>query len=213
MELYSHNQSPSYPWRISRGFLNEAVPESNQRFHQHKNITKYVSTNFTRGFHFSPAIKSQIAQFMMSYIAITDNHKNQIPPEPPQIINPQNQDIEIFHDEILTDIIAQTDLNPYEFFLELQVMESPRYTSKFGMLEIAKEAKWEKIRCLGNILMLLENLAIILHKVILEHGGNFKNLGLFPKNPWQTTISPLFLNKSRQLMRLPQFIVSCKLFL
>ncbi|KAA1136707.1 hypothetical protein PGTUg99_037266 [Puccinia graminis f. sp. tritici] len=97
---------------------------------------------FNEETHLCAAIKSQIAQVMMSYIAITNDPLSLIPLEPPPIdpINPQKPDIEIFKlmlssnnstegiGEILKDIINQSNLTDDKFFSELRAMEGASHT-------------------------------------------------------------------------------------
>ncbi|KAA1084214.1 hypothetical protein PGT21_021262 [Puccinia graminis f. sp. tritici] len=153
--------------------------------------TMFLPT-FEEESHFCNAIKSQIAQVMMSYIATTYDPKSSIPLEPPSIdqIRAQNPDIKMFElmlasdncaegiGEILTDIIKQTNLTPDEFFSELQIMDGDLGTlQNMECLRGQRKPSGYKEDSLGNIFMLLgasHTLWNIAQAIYLKHFGNNK---------------------------------------
>ena len=142
--------------------------------------------------HFTAAIKSHIAQAMMTYVAETDNPKSSIPLKPPPIdpITPKKPDIAMFKlmlasdicaagiGEILNNIIRQTNLTPDQFFSELQIMEGDLATvQNLECLQAQRKRGGHKEDALANIFMNLgasHTLWNISQAVYLKHYGNNK---------------------------------------
>ncbi|OAV96426.1 hypothetical protein PTTG_26389 [Puccinia triticina 1-1 BBBD Race 1] len=143
--------------------------------------------------HFGSAIKSQIAQVMMTYIATTNDPKRLIPLEPPTInqIRAQKPDIAMMKlmlvsdncakgiGNVLNDIIAQTNLKPNQFFSELQVMEGDLgKILNLECLQSQRRPSGHNKESLGNIFMLLgaaHTLWNISQAIFLKHFGNNRN--------------------------------------
>jgi hypothetical protein len=142
--------------------------------------------------HFRAVIKSQIAQVAMSYIFTTNDPKHLIPLEPPSIdqISAQKPDIAMLKlmlssdncaegiGDILDDIIAQTNLNPTQFFSELQMMEGDLGTiQNLESLWSQQKPSGHMEESLGNIFMLLgaaHTMWNIGQAIYLKHFGDNK---------------------------------------
>ncbi|KAA1113943.1 hypothetical protein PGTUg99_020757 [Puccinia graminis f. sp. tritici] len=148
---------------------------------------------FEEEIHFRAAIKSQIAQVMMTYIATTDDPKKLVPLESPTIdqITAKKPQITMLKlmlasdncaegvGKIFSDIIDQTYLTPEQFFSELQVMEGDLGTiMNLECLRSQRKPSGHKEESLGNIFMLLgaaHTLWNIGQAIFLKHFGNNKN--------------------------------------